>query len=120
MSVSNGGPSSHNFEDGTRRWSCRLAGAVRELVVLILILIHLAATAGHSPTRSIDEDAKPVVVAADFGCDGAQVERPPNALKAAPPGNATHEPGQPIGSSLVFICAKGFEGWKGKLRNMYD
>jgi hypothetical protein len=41
------------------------------------------------------------------------VEHPPNALPAAAPGNATREPGQHIGSSLVYICSRGFEGWKG-------
>ena len=69
------------------------------------------ASAGRFKTD--DDGRESVRLVATVSCDGTLVEHPPNALPAAAPGNATSEPGQHIGSSLVYICSRGFEGWKG-------
>lgn len=97
-----------------RRRPCRAVGPLRVLLVL-LTLVAPAAEAGSLARFKTDGGDGPA--AAAVFCDGTQVEHPPNSLPAAAPGNAKREPGQPVGSSLVSICSKNFEGWKGTPRH---
>lgn len=97
--------------------SYRFESSVFLLQVLLLLAVMPLGTSSTDVGVASAESAKSA--AAGIVCDGGQVEQPPHALRAAAPGNAKHKPGQPIGSSLVFICAKGFEGWKGMSRLLY-
>ena len=52
--------------------------------------------------------------AAAVTCDGTAIPRPANTEPAAAPSTAVQAAQQAVGTSVVFICAKGFHGWKGQ------
>ena len=103
----------HSRQQQRRTHARRKVGLLAAALFLLLAPTAAAATRTGSLVRVKSDDGGARAVEAT-SCDLAGVEQAPNALAAGAPGNAKHgERGQAIGSTVVFICDKGFEGWKG-------